>query len=369
MNPRVKQEAEAYVRAVTEANEAKARCLIGGGQGCGPAVIEAHSIQRAKLKVIARDNKVLLMAPDERKFGLLMTRSAFATRWEDHFQYRSINNRLVKARLACQPHDQQTFAKIEHGQLDPCNPEHCLLLAYRAVLLLLHKKRVAENVFQTMALRAPGLDLPHAAMAHGRQEADRIKTQLDAHVLSDVNTNGSSKWQHMQISVDLEPTVASTAVILADGPRSAFTPRQLEEVNRRRIPRSPHSVPFIVTAYPEAERQVAVVSFPKGYEELARVMVPALDETNEARAAALLSKTLLEETENIILSPYVWDSFTEEKKSRVFEQYMGTIGLPVAISLPPGSSGLPERAVSEIAHAREPDFIDDCDPEEVSLFR
>ena len=369
---RVRQESKAFARAMRQALEVEAQCLIGGGRECEPKVIEAHSIQRAKLKFIARNNKVLVMVSDEQKIGLSMTRSGLAPRWEDHFQYRSINNRLVKARLACGVHDNQIFASIEDGQLDPCNPDHCLLLAYRAVLLHLHKKRVAARALEILALKQPAFSLFHFLgdkMLHDRREAERIKAELDTHVLSEVRTAGSFQWQHDQIPIESEPTVAATAVMMVDGPGAAFTPRQLEEIRRLRIPRSPNVVPIIVTAYPEAGRQVAIVSFPKGRGRLARVIVPALGETNEARGAALLSKTLLEETENIMVSPSVWDSLTEDKRSRIFRQYIHTVPLPVPTSLPPDSPGLPEHIVSEIAHAHEPDFIDDCDPEEVSLFR
>ena len=237
-----------------------------------------------------------------------MTRGEIGTRWEDYFRCRSTRSRFVKARLACKPHDKQTFVSIEDGQLDPSNPDHCLLLAYRAALLHLHKKRVAATLLQTLALRTPEFELFHAmraVMLHGRQEAERIKTELDAHVFSDDGATGSFRWHHIQLPIGLEPTVASTAVIVADGPGPALPPRVLEEVRRHGIPRSPSGVPIIVTAYPEARQQVAIVSFPEGWEKLAQVVVPALGETNEARAAALLSKTLLEETENIMVSPHV----------------------------------------------------------------
>ncbi len=134
-----------------------------------------------------------------------------------------------------------------------------------------------------------------------------------------------------------------------------------------RIPRSPYEVPIILTVYPEATKQVAVVSFPKVNEALARVIVPAIGETNAKKAAALLAKTLLEESENITVSPPVWNSFGRGKRRRIFKQFMDSISQPVFLPADQ-EPAISEQLLSEMTHDHVPAFIDECDPEEVNLF-
>ena len=123
-----------------------------------------------------------------------------------------------------------------------------------------------------------------------------------------------------------------------------------------------------MTVYPEPGRQIAVASFPRGSESLARIIVPAIDEPSEGRAAALLSKTLLEEAENIVVSTKAWENFGDAKRQRIREQFMATIPKPQLVPVPTVVTAIPEQLVSQIAYAHEPDFVDNCDPEEVNLF-
>ena len=142
------------------AEAAEARCLIGPDSECGGKIIQAHSIQRAKLKLIANHGKVLSMSPDLRKVGRWTATGEGPSKWEHVFDERSISNRLLKAQMACDIHDKRVFAPIEDSPIDPTNPHHCLLLAYRASLFHLYKKNMVRTMFEEI-LGGGSLLRPH----------------------------------------------------------------------------------------------------------------------------------------------------------------------------------------------------------------
>ena len=355
-----------FLDALRRAEEAEARCLIGPPQECSPKIIEAHWLQEAKLRQIAsKDGKVLIMTPDSKK--RVRASGAMASTWKQQFEVRSIANRLMKGRMACRHHDIQTFSKIENRRVDPTNPEHCLLLAYRAALFQLHEKRVVARTFGIMAQADPSFTPWYRHLQQGADIVERVKVQLDNQVIQGTASVATSQMDHRQIPIESEPKIAATAFMLRDGPTLTFTPRELAEVRRLRVPRSAYEVPIILTVYPEPTKQVAIVSFPKGRESLARIIVPAIGEADAKKAAALLSKTLLEESENIMVSLLVWNSFRRTKQTRIFEQFMGASSQPVFFSADQ-ERAISEDSLTEMTHDHVPAFIDDCDPEELNLF-
>ena len=256
---------------------------------------------------------------------------------------------------------------IEDSELDPNQPEHCALLSYRAVLFELHKKQVLKKVLDSMSLIYPFFHLGSDFMADGVRAAERAKSQLERDIFSTGSTARSSTMEHRSFAIESEPRVAATTIVRRDGPIPP-TPRELEEIRRTQVPRYPQGVPIIVTVYPEPGRQISVASFPRGSESLARIIVPAIAEPSDGRAAALLSKSLLEEAENIVVSTKAWENFGDAKRQRIREQFMATIPAPRLVPVPTGVTTIPEQLMSEIAYAHEPDFVENCDPGELNLF-
>ena len=355
---------EHFAKARRQAEDAAVGCLIGPVTECSQKIIWAHSIPKARLRLIAdKRHEVLIMTPDPNK----MLYHALKSEQDNFFERRKIRNRLMTARMACERHDNQVFSKIEDNQLDPSDPEHCALLAYRAVLFELYKKKVSRDFFSALHLLDPIVPFYRDFMADGVRAAEDAKTQLEKDLFSWHGVGSSSAIDHQAIVIESEPQVAATTAIRRDG-SIPFTPRELGEVRRRRVPRLPNGVSIVMTVYPEAERQIAVFSFPKGTGSLARIVVPAIDESDQSLVAALLSKTLLEEAENIMVSTKAWQRFSDAKRKRISEQFMGTIPKPLLVPVPTGVTAIPEELMSEITYAEEPDFIDNCDPEEVNLF-
>ena len=112
---------------------------------------------------------------------------------------------------------------------------------------------------------------------------------------------------------------------------------------------------------------MAVISFPTGWESLVRAVVPAIEERDAHRAAALLSKTLLESTENIVVSPDAWESYGPHRRRDIYQHFSGSVTPPIGIPLPVGES-MTHEAATQLMSEYEPEFLDARDPEEINLF-
>ena len=353
-------------REAAEATEAK--CLIGPESECGDRIIRAHSIQRAKLKRIAEDDKVLSMSADLKKVGRWVATGEQPARWDHIFDYRSISNRMLTAQMACDVHDKQVFAPVEDTPINPQDPRHCELLAYRAVLFHLYKKNIIRNMFEDLFSDDPYFDIVMSNWREDATEAKRVKDHLDASLFATSTVRSPRALAHVALEIRVPPRIASTAVIMRGGRREAFTAREQQEIDQQGLPYSPQEFPVLLTVYPEKNKHVAVVSFPRGMERLARIVVPCIRQPTSRLAGALLSKTLLEETENILVSPRWWRSLSKAKKKRIFRQFMESLPKSTEVLVPNAMTSLPPQTANAIAADVEPAFLDAIEPETINLF-
>ena len=354
--------------AFRRARKAEARCLIGPRSDCSGKLVEAHSIQKAKLRLIADEQgRVYTMIPDMMK-SIAMMSAKENTRDQQFLQHRSINSSMMTRKWACSYHDSITFSKIEKESIDLNNEEHCLLLAYRSVLFDFFQKCVVLKWFQELAWEfQTNMFFPQIFNHSERKRmVDKFKIQMEGALLRLKNGEDSS-MSHKIITINSTPIVAATIVTWREG-ESINAPRELDEIKRANLLRPLSELPLFITVYPEHDRNVAILSFPKGWDSLVRVFMPAFWEEDVNRASALLSKTILEETENIMISPAAWHSFSVEKQKRILDQFIVTMPQTVLIRTRNGDPNIPEEDLSNFLYRRDPDFVDNSDPEEFNLF-
>lgn len=362
---RRRKAADPFPGALSRAKKAKAKCIIGRSEECTRPAIEAHSIPRARLRLIAdKHRKVLIMTPDLDKLTAMDNSSRALEHSHALFEHRSISNRLMTAPMACAVHDQDVFCAIDNDSVDLSDPDHCLLLAYRSVLFDLHKKRAFKRLAQSRTILDSGF-LPGLGMATGGvYAAEKAKSQIENELLSSTSTV-TSQVEHRHYRIDVPPRLAATALIIRGRRAHLLAPQELDKISQLGLLYAPDSIWISVTVYPDRHGHVVAITFPKGLNSMASIIVPAIRAQDGREFAALLSKTLLQEAEHVVVSPAVWSSFGDAKRSRIVQHFMGFLPRVVAVS---SDTPLPERTLSEIAHANEPDYLVERDPEEVNLF-
>ena len=350
--------------ALASARASEAKCLIGPSSECAGPIVRAHSVQRAKLALIAdAKGRVLLMTPDQQKLGMWVARGTRQSRHDDDFfEYRNINNRLLTSRMACARHDKEIFAEIEDDKLDPRNDRHCVLLSYRAALFHWHQKMTLHREFSVLANAYPAFEVIRRYFASDARSAERTVSELSAEVSS--TKPHPARIVHRHLIIDSPPRIAATGVIMRGG-KYALTPPELEQASSMILPVT--EVPIVVTVYPETDHEVAVISFPAVWESLARVVIPAIEEEDQRLAAALLSKTLIESTENIMVSPLAWDGYGSRRRDAIAEHFVASIGVPIEIPAPLGATVSHDYA-SAMVSQQEPAFLDERDPQDINLF-
>lgn len=355
--------------ALLRARNAEARCLIGPRSECNGEIVEAHPVQRAKLILIADKRKKLQILSTDTLKEFDMARAKENERGKIFCQYRSISNPIITEKLACKHHDNSTFSQIEKGNIDSSNEEHCLLLAYRTVLFDYFKKCVMLSFCRELSweFQTNRLALRISTSAEQKRLAEKFKSQIEK-ALHLVRHGKESGIDHRTITVPGIPKIAATVVIYREGD-SINTPREVREIKREKLMRFPSEMPMILTVYPEPNGNVATLSFPKGWDSLVRIFIPAFWENDNIRMSALLSKTILDETPSIMISPVAWRSFRKEKQDRILSQFVvANHPDPVVMQTRYGDPDIPEEILSEIMYERDPDFVDNSDPEEFNLF-
>ena len=290
------------------------------------------------------------------------------TRDQKFLQHRSINSSMMTRKWACSHHDSVTFSKIEKESIDLDNEEHCLLLAYRSVLFDFFQKCVVLRWFKELAWEFQTNVFSPQIFIHSERKrlVNKFKIQMEKALLL-LNNGEDSSMSHKIITINSTPTVAATIVTWREG-ESVNAPRELDKIKKTNLLRPLSELPLFVTVYPEHNKNVAILSFSKGWDSLVRVFMPAFWEKEVNLSSALLSKTILEETENIMISPAAWHSFGKEKQTRILDQFIVTMPQSVLIRTRNGDPNIPEEILSKIMYDRDPAFIDNSDPEEFNLF-
>jgi hypothetical protein len=274
---------------------------------CPRPAIRAHSVQNSKVldlleangHVIAPAIRLSAVKEPEIELGLIG------------------RNRASTFSGLCADHDRELFSPIELGAIDPANLEHAFLLAYRAVLYEVHASSAAAWQLQTGYSKRVelGLDPKDQPSEAGIWATHRIlvafetfqyKLRFDAAYLN----RDFSLLSHDIISVPVcRPSIAASAV---------FSPEHLD--------RGGESVRVCITVLPIAAREtVAVLSYLNEDASLARADLGPLLEVSGARQAFELSRRLLNNCENFVLSPEYVASWTDRKRRAVTEYFVRTL--------------------------------------------
>ena len=327
---------------LTQAELQESRCLIEGHQRpCSGNIIGAHYVQEARLKQISTRGKVITFARDIRKYRVM-----------DYPELRRTSNRLLKASMACRRHDQEVFGPIENADIDTSNHRHCLLLAYRSVLIYIHNKQLItawHEKFISHGRRA-GLDLDYSSLQNSviastqeAHEAKIAKNDIEKKIFGGLPDD----WEHFEIVLDVPASVAGAGFLCRGEPlltvirdahpllrldgypptqtvASRFEEDELIKIRENGLSPNPLRFPVVFSVYPENGMQKAVVSYPARAHDYAHVIVSAIDAEPEERSAHL-SRILLDETELLMISPAQWDTLSEHKRARIKEYFMSTV--------------------------------------------
>ena len=274
---------------------------------CTNDVINAHSIQdRRILEQLAEDNHVIM----------LKLRVDFETRPTVEFERVGIHRAATFTGL-CSYHDAQIFRPIDANPIDITNKEHLFLLAYRSVLremtVLIQeakKTHLRYSQMRNLGLVSDDEISHHLLLSAGfmarTYQFFLYKKDFDLaykhKAFSEIN-------HHMIVIDHVLPTIAVTSV---------FTPIELAR-------RQGDSERVILNIYPQDDRLFVVFSCLSKDCRYVKPHYLEIHDANDYHQKYSLSKLVLRNCENFVLSPRYFATFSERKKEVIKKYYCATL--------------------------------------------
>jgi hypothetical protein len=280
-----------------------AMCLAPGCC-CEAEAIRAHSVQNATtLELLQRNGKVV--AP---KLNL-----SFANGSRMAFEEVG-RNQATTFRGLCAEHDAEVFRPIEQSALDLSNPQHLFLLSYRAVLREAHA--TAKSARDTQAGYRAGVKnglFPSEPCAPGMLAVEHISLAYMTHEHKsryDV-AYVAGAWQavhHYQRDLMVPPGVAVNA-LLSTGRWSGETD-SLAYATLNILPINGSTI-LLASSLAEHSRD-----FARSFKRF----------LNSGYILEKLSYLILKRCENFVLSPVLYDTFSERQKVECLMHFERNIG-------------------------------------------
>jgi hypothetical protein len=282
------------------------RCLMPPGD-CNKAPVRAHSLQRqGSVRLLNVDGHVVMLC--QHIYADAPPRISF--------ERVGIRNATVFTGL-CGDHDASLFRPIETNVLDLGNPEHLFLLAYRAVLRETHVCLEAATRLQSVYLKKISLGLGDA---NNPTRADLFvvhrlivayETWLYKTLIDEAFQNRNSAGLQHDI-IDLGQTGPCIAV------SSLFS---LDDV---RVKDDVARVSLTIIPTPK-RHTVAVISYIRRDARKARVRLRSVLHARGERQRYLLSRLVLERSDNIVFNPAIVEQFSAEQRRIIVRFFEATV--------------------------------------------
>lgn len=282
------------------------RCLVPG-MNCTTAAIRAHSLQNSQiLDLLVRDGHVKV--PKHRIEGGVGPVISF----EDVGR-----NKATTFAGFCSQHDSSIFKAIDSNQFDPNDQEHLFLVAYRAIARELYaqmdgavkiqgayEKRVELGIDSGDAPTPAGMvAIEHFMKAY---ETYLYKSAFDEALLS----RTFAAVSHHVLTIRHEaPTIAVSSHLSLDG-----------------ISRNNDWVRVTLNVLPLVRTESAVVFsyLPADADPVISGLDRILSSEGEYQKY-LLSKLILNNCENFVVSPAYFDQWSAEKRSAITDYFAETL--------------------------------------------
>ncbi len=307
------------------------KCMVHTDGQCNETAVKCHVIPISRLRLIADgNNRVITSILDSKKRAHLdnIMRRDFDRPAPFRFEHRNINNPQMTRRIACAKHDNDVFTAIDDREIDWEDSRNLALICYRSTLARIFIDQY--TIFVNDRIKLSNIHGYFDGSIPEKRDVSLLRYEFETMLRS----GEFDSWRFETIHFATKSTIAASAVFM----RRHTVDEYKQLGNSVVLPAqglSMKPIPIIVTIYPNEHGQIAVIAYPKWADSIARIMVAALDETDSWTQSALLSMTILEETEIIMISPEYWDSLTSSGQELIEEYFLYTMpGNGVSIERP-----------------------------------
>jgi len=267
------------------------RCYYPGEE-CTQMPCSSHSIQNRRiLETLSQDGHVIMpqvtMDRDGLKIGFIRTGVGKASTFTG----------------LCARHDNELFRLVDDCEIDFRNTEQLFLLSYRSVLKGLHAcERAAVDMAASYskALQLGFIESPTDTIEQllSAQQFRKFKSTFDELYMS-------KQWdgvRHKQFALDAQrPTIAASSV---------FPPDVIIDVTK--LPTD-----VAVNIFPIRDKTHIIFSYLRANESQAQKLFGHLDFADKYLLRYEISKLILSRCENFVLSPQIYNTYSERQRETI----------------------------------------------------
>jgi hypothetical protein len=270
---------------------------------CTGVPIKAHAIQNSRaLASLAENGHVVMFAPELRGADF-------------DVPFKRIGRNLATTFTGlCSEHDTLLFRPIDTNEIDPANPEHRFLVAYRAVLKGLHaaagSARMVQLSFQKgVELGQLAEDGPEMMLATTQIIASMYMFEF-AQCFHQAYVAGA--WDQVRYETLMVPTPAPA--IAASG---VCLPTEAGPAPKRQ------DRPFLAfSIFPQNGQLFVEFAWLPEADAIMRRATKDIVAATEDHQLYLLSKFILKYTETFTLKPSVYETFTKPQAGAITEYFL-----------------------------------------------
>jgi hypothetical protein len=282
------------------------RCLVPG-MSCTATAIRAHSVQNSRvLDLLVRDGHV--KAPKiriDRVAGPLIS-------FEDVGR-----NQATTFAGFCSEHDSNIFKAIDNNAFQPTNPEHLFLTAYRAVARELHAQMDGAIKIQAAYNKRVelGIDTGDEPTEAGMVAVEHMMKSYHTYVYKSFFDEALISKKYDAVSHEIvtlrhaEPTIAVCSLLSLDG-----------------LYRNDDWIRVALNVLPlNMSESVAAFSYLPRDADLVRSGLNRILTSEGQYQKYLLSKLVLNNCENFVVSPSYYDQWSAEKTKTITNYFVETL--------------------------------------------
>lgn len=287
------------------------RCLAPDMK-CTAKAIQAHSIQNGRvLDLLARDGHVKKITPKVAKGGAQGLRPIILD-FEDVGR-----NDAATFNGFCAQHDAEIFRPIDVKPLCPNDPEQLFLLAYRAITRELHALLEGASKIQSAYQRRinVGWDNGNEPEPAGMAAIDHMIRAYGTYLYRQEFDKALLASQHGKVLHDVielhhsQPTIAVCSLFSLDN-----------------IQREDDWLRVALNVVPVSQTDsFAVFSYLPEDAPLARASLHSILNSTDHYQKYALSRLVLNNCENFVISPAYYDTWTPAKRQFVAEYFISTV--------------------------------------------
>jgi hypothetical protein len=279
-------------------------CVIND---CGKKAIKAHSVQNSQvLELLCYQGHLIQLALTHNKKS------------EPTFQFEKVGrNNATTFKGLCSRHDTEIFKPIECNTIDYDIDEHLFLISYRSILWEYHAKISAAQKYSFIANKIKNnhtenlpnfseLEAQHLAFVIEAWRENNHKLKYD--FIYEYKAYEYIKSKFFLISTT-QPTIAASAVI-----------------NTGRNEQNDFSRATLNVLPLNNNKTLALISWLNDDNLNVVKYFDKIFNYNNSNIDVVISKILIQQTENVVISPNFFDTWSEQKKSKIIACFSKNLG-------------------------------------------